>query len=485
METNHKLINVGNYVLTNRKLGEGSFSKVKVAHHKVLQKEVAMKIIKKSSIKDPYVAKNLEREAQILSTLNHINVVRLFEIVQCEGLYCIIMEFFPGGSVCDLVQSRGKLNEVISRRFFSQMITGLSYIHKMGIVHRDLKLENLLLTRNMRNLVIADFGLSNFWDANVRLKTYCGSPEYAAPELFAKAEYTQKIDIWSAGICLYALSTAKLPFDIDDSVPSYLGALTRAITRGYGAKHEAALAGVSIELKVLIAKILCVNPDHRVDIDYISTDPWVTDSGEKRLGNLEENTLSEEETKLIVNGCRENLGIKKLSTKTILDYVNSKKGMFGKTAGCFNILKREHEISKESALVVTAKPVTVRNPNLKLQDYARTPDRKRKLDPQVKLCDGSSGNKPSDALTKVRPHAPPRKHLFSTTKPSETKRGRNLRGSSEDTAAKTVEVENSCVNGIWRRSIKPQMIGECKHTRLKRVVGEESKVLKNRDLNRL
>ena len=133
METNHKLINVGNYVLTNRKLGEGSFSKVKVAHHKVLQKEVAMKIIKKSSIKDPYVAKNLEREAQILSTLNHINVVRLFEIVQCEGLYCIIMEFFPGGSVCDLVQSRGKLNEVISRRFFSQMITGLSYIHKMVI----------------------------------------------------------------------------------------------------------------------------------------------------------------------------------------------------------------------------------------------------------------------------------------------------------------------------------------------------------------
>ena len=129
MASNQSLVSIGNYVLSSLTIGEGSFSKVKVARHKVLQKNVAIKIIKKSSIKDPYISKNLEREAKILSNLYHKNVVRLFEIANCDGFYCLIMEYFPGGSLCDFVQSRGRLDEAQARVYFRQLILGLTFIH--------------------------------------------------------------------------------------------------------------------------------------------------------------------------------------------------------------------------------------------------------------------------------------------------------------------------------------------------------------------
>ena len=135
METNHRLVTIGNYVLSSLTLGEGSFSKVKVARHKVLEKNVAVKIIKKSSITDSYVARNMEREAKILSKLYHKNVVRLFEVATSDTFYCLIMEYFPGGSLCDLIQDKGKLKEEDARLYFRQVMSGLSYIHSKVIFY--------------------------------------------------------------------------------------------------------------------------------------------------------------------------------------------------------------------------------------------------------------------------------------------------------------------------------------------------------------
>ena len=129
MEPQRRLIAIANYTISPLTLGEGSFSKVKVARHRVLQKDVALKIIKQSSIKDPYVAKNLEREAKILSGLYHNNVVRLFEVAHSEGYYCLAMEHCTGGSVCEVVQYNGKLPESRARLYFQQLIQGLRYIH--------------------------------------------------------------------------------------------------------------------------------------------------------------------------------------------------------------------------------------------------------------------------------------------------------------------------------------------------------------------
>ena len=137
MAANQRLAAIGNYEVSSLTIGEGSFSKVKIARHRVLEKNVAIKIINLSTIKDPYVSRNLEREAKILSTLTHTNVVRLFEVARCEGFYCLIMEYLPGGSLCDMIQNNGKIDENTAKRFFGQLITGLGYIHGKVCIPRS------------------------------------------------------------------------------------------------------------------------------------------------------------------------------------------------------------------------------------------------------------------------------------------------------------------------------------------------------------
>jgi serine/threonine protein kinase len=125
-----RLAAIGNYTVSNIKLGKGAFSTVKLARHNILGVNVAMKIIMRNRIKDPYVAKNLEREAAILGDLHHPKVVRLFEVMAASGVYCLIMEYFAGGTLCDLVQEKGRIEEAVARNYFCQIVSGLRYIHK-------------------------------------------------------------------------------------------------------------------------------------------------------------------------------------------------------------------------------------------------------------------------------------------------------------------------------------------------------------------
>jgi len=378
MENKLKLLSIGNYEVSSLTLGEGSFSKVKVARHKVLNKYVAIKIIKKTSIKDSYVAKNLERESKIMSTLYHQNVVRLFEVSKCKGFYCLIMEYCSGGSLCDLVQNNGKLPEDKAKFFFRQMIQGLHYIHGKGIIHRDLKLENVLLNQDHSNLMIADFGLSNFWSPGTQLATHCGSPEYAAPELFIKSYYTNKIDIWSAGIVLYAMLTAQLPFDIKSGVKHHLKLLVKAVNNGLVEYHRRKLVHTSIELKLLLSKMLCVAHDQRISLENIWKDAWVTEdglTGKDTLLGIEEGELSEEETRLIIRRCREKLSLHHTTSDNILRYVRSDEGWFGKTAGCFNILRKDFEQLKIcSAESKTVKQVHIKPAQLQSKEEVKNID---------------------------------------------------------------------------------------------------------------
>ena len=143
-----KLAAIGNYTLSKMTLGSGSFSKVKLARHNKLGVNVAMKIIVCDKIEDPYVTKNLEREAAILGDLHHPKVVRLFEVTSGGGFYCLIMEYFPGGTLCDLVQSRGRMEETVARSYFLQIVSGLRYIHKQVPYLQYVKTE--LLSRKCK-----------------------------------------------------------------------------------------------------------------------------------------------------------------------------------------------------------------------------------------------------------------------------------------------------------------------------------------------
>lgn len=172
---------------------------------------------------------------------------------------------YAGGELFDYIVQNGKMKEDEARRFFQQIICAVEYCHRHKIVHRDLKPENLLLDENL-NVKIADFGLSNIMTDGNFLKTSCGSPNYAAPEVINGKLYAgPEVDVWSCGVILYVLLVGRLPFD-DEHIPSLFAKIAKGqyVVPNYMSSGSAAL----------IKKMLAVNPVHRATIEEIRMDPW-------------------------------------------------------------------------------------------------------------------------------------------------------------------------------------------------------------------
>ena len=174
---------------------------------------------------------------------------------------------YAGGELFDYIVQNGRMKEPEARRFFQQMLCAVEYCHRHKIVHRDLKPENLLLDETL-NVKVADFGLSNIMTDGNFLKTSCGSPNYAAPEVIGGKLYAgPEVDVWSCGVILYVLLVGRLPFD-DEHIPS----LFAKIARGTYSIPQWMPAGAAN----LIKKMLVVNPVQRATIDDIRADPWFT-----------------------------------------------------------------------------------------------------------------------------------------------------------------------------------------------------------------
>ncbi|XP_030051039.1 hormonally up-regulated neu tumor-associated kinase homolog A [Microcaecilia unicolor] len=217
---------VGNY-LVGKMINKGSFAKVMEGMHiptgqKVnVQSEVqvAMKVIdKKKAKQDSYVLKNMKREPRIHQMIKHPNIVQLYETLETENSYYLVMELCLGGDLMDQICDKKKLEETEVRRYTRQIISAVEHLHRHGIVHRDLKIENFLLDEN-NNIKIVDFGLSNTLKfeslSEELLNTQCGSPAYAAPELLAHKKYGPKVDVWSIGVSMFAMLTGTLPFTVE------------------------------------------------------------------------------------------------------------------------------------------------------------------------------------------------------------------------------------------------------------------------------
>lgn len=193
-ETVHTQNRVGDYVL-GKTIGEGAFAKVKLATHVVTGARVAIKLVLKARITSPYVRENLVREGRLMRQFaTHPNIVRLIEIIDTDQAYCVVTEYAAGGELLDYVVAHGRLAESDARRFMRQLASAVAHLHSCGVVHRDLKVENLLLDEHL-NLKLIDFGLSNLRDG--KLQTQCGSPAYSAPELLSGAAYGKAVDLWS------------------------------------------------------------------------------------------------------------------------------------------------------------------------------------------------------------------------------------------------------------------------------------------------
>ncbi|KAG0209540.1 hypothetical protein BGX28_010238 [Mortierella sp. GBA30] len=203
-------------------LGEGEFAKVKLGMHTETGEEVAIKLIRRQSVDNTPRINKIGREISVLRTIRHPHIISLFDVIETERYIGIVIEYASGGELFDHILAHRYLKERDACRLFAQLMSGVHYLHSKHIVHRDLKLENLLLDRN-RNIMITDFGFANQFDSTTRdlMSTSCGSPCYAAPELvISDGLYVGSgVDIWSCGVILYAMLAGYLPFDDDPSNP--------------------------------------------------------------------------------------------------------------------------------------------------------------------------------------------------------------------------------------------------------------------------
>ncbi|TMS38733.1 hypothetical protein L596_005389 [Steinernema carpocapsae] len=253
-----------------KKLGSGTYGKVSLAYDHKTDREVAVKLIKKSAIENKQDLVRIRREIRIMSALHHPNIIQIYEVFENKDKIILVMEYANGGELYDYVSTHGSLPEAEARRIFRQITSAVLYCHKHKVAHRDLKLENILLD-GRNNAKIADFGLSNYFSEKNLLNTFCGSPLYASPEIINGTPYRgPEVDCWSLGILLYTLVYGSMPFDGRD-----FNRMVRQIKRG--AYFEPDTPSTA---SMLIRSMLRVNPDRRADIDDIASHWWL---------NLEEN----------------------------------------------------------------------------------------------------------------------------------------------------------------------------------------------------
>ncbi|OAA68808.1 Serine/threonine-protein kinase KIN4 [Cordyceps fumosorosea ARSEF 2679] len=328
----HRTSKFGDFILGNT-IGEGEFGKVKLGwkqdssvqaslvpqtipcHASFCDaltsiQQVAIKLIKRDTVgSNPSRLAKIRREVTILRGLHHPNIVRLFDMVETDRYIGIILEYASGGELFDYILNHRYLKDSSARRLFAQLVSGVGYLHKKGIVHRDLKLENLLLDSN-RNIIITDFGFANTFDPHEELsedeenklgdreqvkrlgldrirsngmrkgdlmQTSCGSPCYAAPELVVSDSlYTgRKVDVWSCGVILYAMLAGYLPFDDDPANPE--GDNINLLYKYIVSTPLTFPEYVTPHARDLLRRILVPLPRKRADLFEVARHSWLSE----------------------------------------------------------------------------------------------------------------------------------------------------------------------------------------------------------------
>ncbi|KAI5788108.1 hypothetical protein FPQ18DRAFT_368163 [Pyronema domesticum] len=263
-------------------IGAGSMGKVKLARKSDGSEQVAVKIVPRQMIQDrgldpatgqPYPPRHDEskeirtsREAAIVTLLDHPYICGMRDVIKTNNHWYMLCEYVNGGQMLDYIISHGRLKEKQARKFGRQIASALDYCHRNSIVHRDLKIENILISKT-GDIKIIDFGLSNLFSPRSQLKTFCGSLYFAAPELLQAKQYVgPEVDVWSFGIVLYVLVCGKVPFD-DQNMP----ALHAKIKRGVVEYPQ----WLSNDCRNLLSRMLVTDPRQRASLAEIMTHPWL------------------------------------------------------------------------------------------------------------------------------------------------------------------------------------------------------------------
>lgn len=280
---------IGLYRL-KEELGTGNFSQVKAAVHSVTKERVAVKILDKAKL-DKKTQRMLAREISSMESLHHPHVIRLYEVLETLSKIYLVMEHANGGELFHRISQNGHFTEKSAKPLFAQITAAVDHMHLHNIVHRDLKAENVFFAGS--NVVkVGDFGFSthiqNFHDP---LRTFCGSPPYAAPELFRDDSYVgPMVDVWALGVLLYFMLTASMPFKAQT-----VAGLKKQILEGEYTIPDF----LSNECHFLILGILKQDPKSRISLEQIKRSNWL-------MGQTLPGALPKDKLQMPTEICNEN-----------------------------------------------------------------------------------------------------------------------------------------------------------------------------------
>ncbi|XP_051889953.1 serine/threonine-protein kinase 33-like [Pristis pectinata] len=269
-------------------LGKGSFGVVIQATHIPTDTKRAIKILNKEKA-GSYAVKMLEREIAILKMVNHEHVIKLEEVYETTKKVYLVIEFCKLGELKRILAEKGHLTESETKHIISSLASAIFYLHKNDIIHRDLKLENILVKSNDNtdeelklNIKVTDFGLSVLKDGagvgrESMLQDTCGTPLYMAPEIINNYDYSQQCDLWSIGIIMYTLLCGQAPFTAATSEKLY-----QEITKGELDFSHSSLQSLSESGHCVLKGLLIVDPAHRMTASELLNHHWITGDASKK-----------------------------------------------------------------------------------------------------------------------------------------------------------------------------------------------------------
>lgn len=254
------------FYIIDKLIGQGAFGKVLLGRQVLTNKKVAIKAIDRLHLSNEYSRQKILREVYILKKVKSKYVVKILEVFETNEYFLIVMEYLPGGDLLSYLKRTDRIPEDQCKKFFYQIVLGLSAIHKCEILHRDIKLDNILIDKSLRFVKICDFGVSKLVQKGEIITDHCGTPAYLAPEIVLNQGYEGYwSDIWSLGVLLYCMSCGTVPFKA-----STISDLHKFILQGKFELPEY----LSTNLKHLIKNMLVIIPNKRIPIEKILRHRW-------------------------------------------------------------------------------------------------------------------------------------------------------------------------------------------------------------------
>lgn len=265
---------IEDYYELGQSIGEGAFAKVVMGLDRTTLEKFAVKIIEKQS-DDELGQQFVWRELNVMKSVNHPNIVRTFDIFDTKNRLYLVLEYMPGGTLGEILKKVGRFTEDQARKILADILNGVAYLHDKSIVHRDLKLKNILCENKEMpvRVKLADFGLANFVGvrtvSKVALKSQVGSPHYVAPEVLREEPYGPVVDTWAVGVILHIMLTRRYPF-AGETIQETLELVVQARFSLVGSEWDR----ISDKAKDLLQGLLREDPQERLSARDALAHPW-------------------------------------------------------------------------------------------------------------------------------------------------------------------------------------------------------------------